>query len=193
MIDTSSIAELGHRDVYDADGNRIGETSEVYLDDRTGLPEWVTVKTGLFGTKESFVPLRDAELTADGLRVPVAKDKVKDAPKIDPDGRLTPAEERELYRHYGLERDGAERDVVVEERAPRTVTEPAHPAEDAVRMEVTDDVIVERDDDRVGDRHDARLVERDDDQVAGPLDPPEAQRNVASPHAEKPLLRRYGN
>jgi sporulation protein YlmC with PRC-barrel domain len=170
MIDTASISELGHRDVYDATGSRIGETSEVYLDDETGLPEWVTVKTGLFGTKESFVPLRDAELTTDGLRVPVTKDVVKDAPKIDPDGRLSPAEERELYRHYGLERDGA-----VEASAPRTVTEPAHPV-DAVRVETTDDVV----------------VARDDDQVSGPLDPPEAQRNVADPYGEKPLLRRYG-
>ena len=191
MIDTASIAELGQRDVYDASGSRIGETSEVYLDDRTGLPEWVTVKTGLFGTKESFVPLRDAELTADGLRVPVAKDVVKDAPKIDPDGRLTPAEERELYRYYGLEHDAGS-DVVAEERAPRTVTEPAHPV-DATRLEVTDDVIVERDDDRAVERGDDRPVGRDDDQVAGPLDPPEAQRNVAAPDAEKPLLRRYGN
>ena len=148
MIDTASIAELDHRDVYDATGSRIGETSEVYLDDQTGLPEWVTVKTGLFGTKETFVPLRDAALTTDGLRVPVAKDLVKDAPKIDPDGRLSPAEERELYRYYGLERD--------------------------------DDVVV------------ARNEVRDGDPVPGPLDPPEAQRNVAAPTAEKPLLRRHG-
>ncbi|CCG05619.1 PRC-barrel domain-containing protein [Blastococcus saxobsidens] len=159
MIDTASIAELGHRDVYDATGSRIGETSEVYLDDATGMPEWVTVTTGLFGTKESFVPLRDAELTTDGLRVPVAKDVVKDAPKIDPDGRLSPAEERELYRYYGLERD------VVAESAPRTATEPAHPV-DAVRLEVTDDVVVARDE------------AHDDDRVA-------------APPAEKPLLRRY--
>ncbi|MDK3255300.1 PRC-barrel domain-containing protein [Blastococcus capsensis] len=177
MIDAASIAELGHRDVYDATGSRIGETSEVYLDDQTGLPEWVTIKTGLFGTKETFVPLRDAELTTDGLRVPVAKDVVKDAPKIDPDGRLSPAEERELYRYYGLERDDE-----VEVSAPRTVTEPAHPV-DAVRLDVTDDVVVRRDDE---------VVSRDDDQVAGPLDPPEAQRNVAAPQTEKPLLRRYG-
>ena len=120
MIDTASVAEMGHRDVYDTTGTRIGETSEVYLDDRTGLPEWVTVTTGLFGTRETFVPLRDAELTTDGLRVHVAEGLVKDAPKIDPDGRLTPAEERELYRYYGLERD-----VVVEESAPRTGTEPS--------------------------------------------------------------------
>ncbi|TYP88086.1 PRC-barrel domain-containing protein [Blastococcus xanthinilyticus] len=181
MIDSASIAELGHRDVYDATGSRIGETSEVYLDDETGLPEWVTVKTGLFGTKESFVPLRDAQLTTEGLRVPVGKDVVKDAPKIDPDGRLSPSEERELYRYYGLER-GPARDAAAPDRAPRTVTEPAHPV-DAVQVGAVEDV---RPAGAAGD------AVRDENQVSGPLDPPEAQRNVAAPATEKPILRRYG-
>src|SRR3978361_2563588 len=92
-------------DVIDADGNKIGTASEVFLDDQSGNPEWVTVKTGLFGTKETFVPIRDADLTGDGLRVPVSKDAVKDAPKIDTDGHLSPQEEQELYRYYGM-RDG---------------------------------------------------------------------------------------
>ena len=56
-------------------------------------PEWITVRTGLFGTKESFVPIRDADLTDDGVRVPVSKERVKDAPKIDTDGHLSPQEE----------------------------------------------------------------------------------------------------
>jgi uncharacterized protein (TIGR02271 family) len=90
------------QDVYDESGEKIGSAAEVYLDDETGEPEWVTVRTGLFGTKESFVPIRDADLTNDGVRVPVSKTQVKDAPKIDTDGHLSPQEEQELYRYYGL-------------------------------------------------------------------------------------------
>ncbi|MGX5656756.1 PRC and DUF2382 domain-containing protein [Geodermatophilus nigrescens] len=90
------------QDVYDQSGEKIGSASEVYLDDETGQPEWATVRTGLFGTKESFVPLRDADLTNDGLRVGVTKAQVKDAPKVDTDGHLSPQEEQELYRYYGL-------------------------------------------------------------------------------------------
>ena len=60
------------------------------------------MRTGLFGTKESFVPIRNADLTDDGLRVPVSKEQVKDAPKIDTDGHLSPQEEQELYRYYGM-------------------------------------------------------------------------------------------
>ncbi|MGY1916695.1 PRC and DUF2382 domain-containing protein [Blastococcus sp. HT6-30] len=102
MIGTEAISRVIGQDVYDTEGQKIGSASEVYLDDETGQPEWVTVRTGLFGTKESFVPIRDADLTNDGVRVAVSKDRVKDAPKIDTDGHLSPQEEEELYRYYGL-------------------------------------------------------------------------------------------
>src|SRR3954454_17816010 len=102
MIGTDTISRVIGQDVYDEAGEKMGSASEVYLDDETGQPELVTVKTGLFGTKESFVPIRDADLTNDGVRVPVSKERVKDAPKIDTDGHLSPAEEEELYRYYRM-------------------------------------------------------------------------------------------
>jgi uncharacterized protein (TIGR02271 family) len=102
MIGTETLDRVIGQDVYDQSGEKIGSASEVYLDDETGQPEWATVRTGLFGTKESFVPIRNADLTDDGVRVPVSKDRVKDAPKIDTDGHLSPQEEEELYRYYGM-------------------------------------------------------------------------------------------
>ena len=102
MIGTETLDRVIGKDVYDEAGQKIGSAAEVYLDDETGQPEWVTVRTGMFGTKESFVPIRDADLTDDGVRVPVSKDRVKDAPKIDTDGHLSPQEEQELYRYYGM-------------------------------------------------------------------------------------------
>jgi uncharacterized protein (TIGR02271 family) len=102
MIGTETISRVIGRDVYDQSGSKIGSASEVYLDDDSGQPEWVTVRTGLFGTKETFVPIRDADVTDDGVRVPISKDKVKDAPRIDTDGHLSPQEEQQLYRYYGI-------------------------------------------------------------------------------------------
>src|SRR5689334_21724057 len=103
MIGTDTISRVIGQDVYDQSGEKIGSASEVYLDDETGQPEWVTVRTGLFGTKETFVPIRNADLADDGLRVPVSKSAVKDAPNIDTDGHLSPQEEQELYRYYGMD------------------------------------------------------------------------------------------
>jgi uncharacterized protein (TIGR02271 family) len=92
--------------VVGADGQKIGSIGQVYVDDSTGEPSFVTVKTGLFGTAESFVPLQDATVTGSDIRVAYDKNEVKDAPRVDPDGRITPTEEQRLYAHYGLSSRG---------------------------------------------------------------------------------------
>jgi uncharacterized protein (TIGR02271 family) len=38
--------------------------------------------------------------------VTYTKDEVKDAPRVDPDGDITPAEEQRLFAHYGLSSRG---------------------------------------------------------------------------------------
>ena len=93
--------------VYDAEGNRIGTAGKIYHSDATGKPEWVTVKTGLFGTSDSFVPLNGAQADDKGLHVTILRDAVKDAPQIADDGHLSKTETEELYRHYGLAPVGA--------------------------------------------------------------------------------------
>jgi uncharacterized protein (TIGR02271 family) len=88
--------------LVDNDGDKIGTIEDIYLDRQSGDPEWVTVKTGLFGTKSSFVPIGEARSAGgDEVRVPYTKDQVKDAPRIEPDGELSKEEERQLYQHYG--------------------------------------------------------------------------------------------
>jgi uncharacterized protein (TIGR02271 family) len=106
MITQDAIGRVFGTDVYGSGGDKIGSAQQVYLDNETGDPEWVSVRTGLFGTKESFVPLRDATLSEDRLEVPFDKDRVKNAPRVDPDGDLTPSEEQELYQYYGLGNGG---------------------------------------------------------------------------------------
>jgi uncharacterized protein (TIGR02271 family) len=105
MINETQIQQVIGTTAVDADGDKLGKVGEVYLDDETGRPEWATVHTGLFGTKETFVPLAQADLSGDTLRFPYDKSKVKDAPKIDTDGHLSPQDEQELYRYYGLGND----------------------------------------------------------------------------------------
>src|SRR5688500_14116032 len=92
------------QDVYDSAGEKVGSVDEIYLDAETREPEWALVKTGLFGGKSTFVPIRTAEPESQGgLRVPYDKQQIKDAPKPDPDGELSQQEEAQLYRHYGLQ------------------------------------------------------------------------------------------
>lgn len=97
--------ELDGLTAYDAAGEKIGNVGRVYVDDHTGRPDWVTVKTGLFGMKESFVPLAGARRVGSDLHISHTKDQVKEAPRVDADAHLSVAEEEELYRHYGLTRN----------------------------------------------------------------------------------------
>ena len=102
MIGTEHLQTIVGSNAVDNDGDKLGKIGNVYLDDRTGEPAWATVNTGLFGTKESFVPLATARLEGDQLVVPFDKAKVKDAPKVADDGHIGDDEQEELYRYYGL-------------------------------------------------------------------------------------------
>jgi uncharacterized protein (TIGR02271 family) len=103
VITTQDITTVIGSNAVDNDGDKLGKVGQVYLDDQTGRPEWATISTGLFGTSETFVPLADASVSGGTLRVPYEKAKVKDAPRVDADqGHLSPAEEEELYRYYGI-------------------------------------------------------------------------------------------
>ncbi|HKJ12259.1 MAG TPA: PRC and DUF2382 domain-containing protein [Ornithinimicrobium sp.] len=98
--------------VVDREGDKVGKISEVYLDDDSGRPEWVTAKTGLFGGADTFVPLAGAEEGDNEVRAAHDKATIKDAPRTEAaDGHLSPEQEQELYRHYGLERRGSDDDV----------------------------------------------------------------------------------
>ncbi len=102
MLTRENIESLLNKggNVIGADGEKIGSAGQLYADDDTGEPTWATVKTGLFGTSQAFVPVEGARAEGDDLVVPYTKDHVKDAPRVETDGHLEPAEEDRLYAHY---------------------------------------------------------------------------------------------
>jgi len=101
MMSPEQIQSLqGEGVVVDQNGDKIGKVGQVYLDDDSGEPSWVTVKTGLFGTSETFVPLRGASVQGEQVRVPFNADQVKNAPRVEADGSITPQEEKELFAFY---------------------------------------------------------------------------------------------
>ncbi|MEV7607143.1 PRC and DUF2382 domain-containing protein [Paenarthrobacter sp. NPDC089322] len=89
--------------VRTTEGDKVGSIGTFYTDDDTGEPTWVTVKTGLFGSSESFIPLEGATVDGDDVLVPYSKDHIKDAPRVAEDGHLDPGEESRLYNHYGIQ------------------------------------------------------------------------------------------
>jgi sporulation protein YlmC with PRC-barrel domain len=87
------------RSVVDRDGEEIGTLKEIYLD-QDERPAWGSVHTALFGLRQTLVPLTEASVDGDRLRVPY---------------------ERE--HHYGI---GGEQDADVEE--PGAVAAPPRSA-----------------------------------------------------------------
>ncbi|MFC9175835.1 MULTISPECIES: PRC-barrel domain-containing protein [Streptomyces] len=90
------------RKAFDRKGAKIGTVDEVYLDDATGVPEWAAVRTGLF-SRDAFVPLEPSEFVEDELRIPFDRALIKGAPDFGVGRHLSPEQELQLYRHYGLD------------------------------------------------------------------------------------------
>lgn len=202
MINKNQIDELLNTGgtVVGSDGEKIGKFGQVFLDDQTGEPQWVTVRTGLFGMSESFVPLDEASVHGDTVTVPFDKQIVKDAPRIDDeDGHLSPADEQELYRYYNRSYD---RQQSVDQRTGHESAGqlPADPNDTALAGGVGNDRL----DDRVGtdrtaeagvgfdDRDTAGTVGRDRDAGEG-MTRSEEQLRVGTENVEtgRARLRKY--
>jgi hypothetical protein len=126
-MDTTSMSYDGWigRDAYDNQGDKIGRIEEIFYDDATGRPEWVAVKTGMFGANRTFVPIHGSQPLGDddgNLRLAYDKATVKDAPNIDPEGHMTPAEEAELWKYYGYDYNTVDYGMTTTERADSDYT-----------------------------------------------------------------------
>ena len=103
MADYNRIEDLANATAYDVDGDKIGSVKDVYVNDNSGQPDFVSVSHGLFGAGDSIVPLRGHNLRDGELHLAFPKDRIKDAPDLDENGHLTNEDQQAFYRHYGLE------------------------------------------------------------------------------------------
>ena len=111
------------RTAVDLEGNKIGKIGQVYLDDRTGDPLWVTVSTGLFGNRQSFAPIAGSAFDGDDVRLAVSKDTIRDAPNVDDDEHVNGDEQNALYQYYGDTISSRGTDETVSQGQPAAVTD----------------------------------------------------------------------
>ncbi|MDP9796450.1 uncharacterized protein (TIGR02271 family) [Catenuloplanes nepalensis] len=189
---------LPGRTVYDRDGDRVGTVGQVWTGaDGTGA-EWVSVRTGLFGLRDTLIPLGSAELRDGELFVPFDKSTIKGAPRVESDGDepLDQAEVQRLYAHYaGVENAGRHRgsgDAMTrsEERlnvgTERHATGRARLRKYVVTEDVRTTVPVQREEVRL-EREPITDANRDD-ALSGPAIS-EAEHEVTL-HAERPVVRK---
>jgi PRC-barrel domain len=102
MMTQDQLAALQGTNVYDRNGDKIGSVGQVYTAGDPDQPLWASVNMGLFGTRETLVPLAEAEMHDGNVQVPYDKEFVKDAPNVDV-GVAEPVsveDAERVYQHY---------------------------------------------------------------------------------------------
>jgi len=100
MTTTEELQDMEGQTAVDVNGAKLGKIGQIYVDDRTGQPLWVTITTGMFGTKQSFAPLHGSRPDGGDLHLAVTKDMVTDAPGVEADGHIEDSENEALYTYY---------------------------------------------------------------------------------------------
>lgn len=194
-------------DVVGLDGDKIGGVAQIFVNNATGAASFVTVRTGLFGMRETFVPLDDAEYRDGAIHVPFTAEQVKDAPQVDEGGAITPEDEDLIYSFYGVESGGGAGTAGGIDISGAEVSEPPQEKVGAARaewdLEATDGgVLAERaehheEDGRVHSEgiglhhelHDGQDQRYQTD--AGMLEPDRPEPDGEAPVRDRSLLRRY--
>jgi sporulation protein YlmC with PRC-barrel domain len=98
-------------DVVGTDGEKVGQITEIYLDDRDDQPRWALVEGSAQSVERTrmpgdptgnLVPIGEAYERDQTVCVPYDSTVVATAPGMAPAGGLSEEEEAELHRHYGL-------------------------------------------------------------------------------------------
>lgn len=126
MRTSSTYADWIGANLYNIAGDKVGTVGDIYCDDDTGEPEFVTVATDLIGTKTGIIPIAGSAPYEDGLRVPFTTDQINDAPTINTDDQLDKHDQQQLHAHYDLTNNTGDVTVTVpvEKQVEQVVREP---------------------------------------------------------------------
>ena len=133
--------------VYDRHYEKVGKVDDLFVDEND-VPEYIGVKTGLFGGPSTLIPMDIVRVNDVRQLVEVASDKatIEGAPSFSDDAEITAEFEERVYAHFGATREppppdrggygayhGENPDVDLEygerSRAPESGAAPATPAE----------------------------------------------------------------
>jgi uncharacterized protein (TIGR02271 family) len=85
--------------VIGSDGRALGAVTAVFHDDADGTPKWVRIQAG---KSLPFVPLAGSSMTGRGLQVAFNSQKIVEEPRLNVDKHMSPAQEEELGRYFGI-------------------------------------------------------------------------------------------
>ena len=92
--------------VYDQHYEKVGKVDDLFVDENDS-PEYIGVKTGLFGGPSTLIPMDLVRVNDARQLVEVASDKetIKNAPSFANDADITAEFEDSVYAHFGATRE----------------------------------------------------------------------------------------
>lgn len=102
MIGVEHIEDWRGKPVIDPDGEQLGKLEDVFFDSVSGTPLLVSVKSGLLGRKSTLVPVNDATVGPDYVRVTHTKAMVDGAAGIGDESVPDTEQLGALGTAYGL-------------------------------------------------------------------------------------------
>src|SRR5215218_5578981 len=92
--------------IYDQHYEKVGKVDDLFVDEND-VPEYIGVKTSLFGGPSTLIPMDIVRVNDVRQLVEVASDKetIENAPSFDDDAEITAEFEDRVYAHFGATRE----------------------------------------------------------------------------------------
>jgi uncharacterized protein (TIGR02271 family) len=92
--------------IYDQHYEKVGKVDDLFVDEND-VPEYIGVKTSLFGGPSTLIPMEIVRVNDLRQLVEVASDKatIEKAPSFDDDAEITAEFEDRVYAHFGATRE----------------------------------------------------------------------------------------
>ncbi|MDQ3184236.1 MAG: PRC and DUF2382 domain-containing protein [Actinomycetota bacterium] len=92
--------------IYDQHYEKVGKVDDLFVDGND-VPEYIGVKTGLFGGPSTLIPMDIVRVNDFRQLVEVASDKdtIKEGPSFGDDAEITAEFEDRVYAHFGARRE----------------------------------------------------------------------------------------
>ncbi|MBN1631692.1 MAG: PRC-barrel domain-containing protein [Thermoleophilia bacterium] len=90
-------------DLFDADGKKVGNVTDVRYGKNTGDLVWLIVKTGWFGLKKIAVPASEVDRQGGRAVARGQKGRMKGAPGVSADKILGDEQEEKICTYYGFD------------------------------------------------------------------------------------------
>jgi uncharacterized protein (TIGR02271 family) len=92
--------------IYDRHYEKVGKVDDLFVD-QNDVPEYIGVKTGLFGSRSTLIPMDIVRVNDLRQLVEVASDKdtIEEGPSFGDDAEITAEFEDRVYTHFGATRE----------------------------------------------------------------------------------------